>query len=133
MLIPVVRQTTQLQPQVLTTRDGKTIAVSAVYIYRIKDPFVAITQTLDIYVAADDIAQSALANVVTSCEAQQLYSTKHFVEIELEAVLRDKFEILGIDLDYVSIIEVGSTFVLRNIGDHTSSNPSANGAIYESF
>jgi regulator of protease activity HflC (stomatin/prohibitin superfamily) len=117
---------------VLTTKDEKTIAVSAVYVYRIKDPFVAITETLNIYVAADDIAQSALAQVITTNESKRLYSAKYLVEAELEWALRDEFEKLGIDLDYAAIIEVGSTFVLRNIGDHTSANPYAEGAIFES-
>jgi len=132
VLIPVVRQTTQLQPQVLTTQDGGTVAVSAVYVYRITNPFIAITDTLNIYTAADDIAQTALASVVAASTTERLYNAKYLVESELTALLQEKLEVLGIVLDYVAIIEVGSTFMLRLIGDHMAANPNDMGAVYES-
>ena len=131
-LIPVVRQTTQLQPQVLTTADGKTVAVSAVFVYRISNPFLAITETDNIYGAADDIAQTALAEVITLNRQKELFSTKHCVEIQLEELLRKRLGPLGLELDYASIIEVGSTFVLRNIGDAWNDNPGLRGALFES-
>jgi len=117
---------------VLTTADGKTVAVSAVFVYRISNPFLAITETDNIYGAADDIAQTALAEVITLNRQKELFSTKHCVEIQLEELLRKRLGPLGLELDYASIIEVGSTFVLRNIGDAWNDNPGLRGALFES-
>lgn len=124
--LPVVRQTTELAPQVLSTADGVEVAVSAVIVYRISDVVNAITQTWDIYQTIDDVAQTALAYLINSTNLTDLLSNRDDWEQWLQEKTQERLSSFGIGVETCRIINLARTFTIRLIGDHHSFNPGLN-------
>jgi regulator of protease activity HflC (stomatin/prohibitin superfamily) len=64
LLFPVVRQTTPLPSQIVTTGDNKTVAVSGMLVYEVSDIEKLLGHTYDPDDTVKDIAQSALTDVL---------------------------------------------------------------------
>ena len=63
-ILPVARQTHNLPSQSLTTRDGKTIVVSGVVVYEIRDVVSALAKNWDISDTINDITMCAITQVI---------------------------------------------------------------------
>ena len=70
---PVARQTLNLASQRLTTKDGKSIVVSAVVVYRICDIEKALVESFDLDITVSDVALMSCVGVVTSRTAEELF------------------------------------------------------------
>ncbi len=122
LILPKVRQTTELAPQVLITKDGAQLAITMAIVYRISDVFTAATEAWDIYTVIDDNAQAALAEVVADCQKAVVSEPKIMNDI-LRGVVQDKLKEYGVAVDKAFIISVSKCFTIRNIGDQLSWNP----------
>ncbi len=68
VVYPVVRQTTPLPSQIITTKDERTIAVSGMLVYEVGDIEKLLAHTYDADDTVKDIAQSALLDVLGKLE-----------------------------------------------------------------
>ena len=122
-VLPWVRQTCELAPQVLTTADGKDIAVSAVFAYEIVDPVAAITGTFDIYRTIEDFAQGAVASEVTAADARAFSLQRRHMESKILAAVNDEISKFGVEANWCRLINVQRSRTYRIIQDHTALHP----------
>ena len=72
LMYPIVRQTTPLPSQVVTTADNRTIAVSGMLVYEVADVEKLVGHTYDADDTVKDVAQSALMDVVGRLSWEQI-------------------------------------------------------------
>lgn len=71
-IVTVVRQTIDHKPQTITLRDGTTICVRAVSVWRIVDAVKVWTENWDISNTVDDLATASLVDILSCVTKDQL-------------------------------------------------------------
>ena len=122
-VLPWVRQTCELAPQVLTTADGKDVAVSAVFAYEITDPVAAITGTFDIYRTIEDFAQGAVAREVSAVRSSAFSVQQRRLEGKILAEVNREIIEFGVHANWCRLINVARSRTYRIIQDHQAMHP----------
>jgi regulator of protease activity HflC (stomatin/prohibitin superfamily) len=73
-IVTVVRQTIDHKPQTITLRDGVTICVRAVTVWRIADAVMVWTENWDICNTVDDLATASLVDILSCMTKEQVSS-----------------------------------------------------------
>ncbi len=72
-LTPTAQQTLNLQAQKLTTKDGKTVLIDVVVIFRVEDVIKALVETIDYEDTAADVALEAVTEIVIGLTFDELH------------------------------------------------------------
>jgi regulator of protease activity HflC (stomatin/prohibitin superfamily) len=123
LVLPVVKQTTEMAEQALTTFDGKSICTSMVVVYRIPNVFLAATKSWDIYGILDNISQSVLASLIGKSTFEEIQtdpdSFNHILRREINTAAKE----YGIVIDKASLISFTKVIAIRNIQNAVSWGP----------
>ena len=88
MMYPIVRQTINLPPQTLVTKDGKTIVISSIIIYEISNIELILVQTYDPETVIRDVAMGAIKMVVINKSSGEILSETRKIDQELTVAVR---------------------------------------------
>lgn len=122
--VPIKRQTTKLEKQILTTKDGMTILVTGIVVYEVEDVVKLLTETWDY----DD----TIKDYATVC-IQQTITTNNFIDIQninLNEFLRKNLKPFGIKVIRVNLCDCATGKALLHMGISVENNI-FNGAVYD--
>lgn len=126
-ILPVVRQTHNLPSQSLTTKDDKTIVVSGVVVYEIRDVVSALAKNWDISDTINDITMCAITQVITSHDyAYILENITGSVQNDLTHVTRRKLKSYGIRVYRTALTDFSRALVIKNLGTPSMAVPMHN-------
>lgn len=117
-VIPVARQTHNLVTQVLMTKDGKSVVVGAVVIYKISNIVDALSNNWDIADTIGDVTQMAVVKIVNGWTLDDLRTELNGkVENELSIEVRKRLKHFGVEVDRCGISDFSVCRVHRLITD----------------
>ena len=118
-IIPVARQTEQIQDQGLITKDKKQVAVRVVVIYNIKDVVQAIGQrNWDVGTTINDIAAAAVVKVVTEWDLDDLLSEiTGIVEEQLTETCKSELSKFGVHVQKCCFMDFTTCRVYKIMGN----------------
>jgi regulator of protease activity HflC (stomatin/prohibitin superfamily) len=117
MIYPVKRQTLNLPPQVLTTKDLKEILTSVVVTYEIDDIHKALVDTYDFEDTIRETAQGAVKKVISVKEFNEILENQHEIDVELCRRIRSVIRPFGVRVVEAVITDFGKTKIYRLVGD----------------
>ena len=123
MLYPVKRQTLNLPPQVLTTKDDKEILASVVVTYEIDDIHKALVDTYDFEDTIRETAQGAVKKVLSTKTFDEVKADQHELDIELCRRIRSVIRVYGVKVLEAVITDLGKTRIYRLVGDNCEARP----------
>ena len=116
-IIPVARQTLNLQPQALVTKEGKEVVVGGVVVYSINDVVMAIgKRNYDVDTTINDISQCAIVEVITTVEFKELLGDLKKVEKELTKTCRRQLKQFGVSVHRVALTDFSPCRSLNIMG-----------------
>ena len=95
-VIPVRRQTLNLEDQYLTTKDSKSVGVGGILVYEVKDTRVLLTSCEDYEDAIKDISLAVIKRVVTTKDFQWFVDNPHDADKLLTRSIRAELNSFGI-------------------------------------
>jgi regulator of protease activity HflC (stomatin/prohibitin superfamily) len=95
-VVPIKRQTTNLQVQYLSTSDLKTIGVSGILVYEIRDATKLLTECYDYEDTIRDLALAAVKEVVIQHDLKYIQESGKEMDIELTKTLREQLRPFGV-------------------------------------
>ena len=107
------RQTNTLAPQSLTTKDGVGVVVGAYIVFYINDILAACETNWDIDNTIDDIARSAVVEIVTASEYKDLRDN---LSVLLTRVCRKKLKPFGVGVKRAGVTDLVKCRTLRLLG-----------------
>ena len=108
-LLPVVRQTLNLHTQILLTADHRSVAMSAIVVYRINDILRAVAKTHDVADTIADVAQTAVVTTVANTKMENL------TELDLTNDVRSELRRFGVRVEKCAITDWSPCLVIRTI------------------
>jgi regulator of protease activity HflC (stomatin/prohibitin superfamily) len=112
----VVRQTLNLPPQSLMTRDGKRIAVSGIVVYEIVDPLTAFVKVHDLDDAIKDMALASIKTVFWGWTFDEMYEKAGELDQVLCAECRTKLSGWGVKIHNIFLSDFSDAIVIRHLG-----------------
>jgi regulator of protease activity HflC (stomatin/prohibitin superfamily) len=112
---PVVRQTTPLPSQVITTMDEKTIAVGGLLVYEIVDLEKILAHTYDPEDTIKDIAASSLHDVLAKMTWEQLRTAGRQLDTKLKNEAKKDLEDYGVRVIKFTLLTLAPCTVTRVI------------------
>jgi regulator of protease activity HflC (stomatin/prohibitin superfamily) len=112
----VVRQTLNLPPQSLMTRDGKDIAVSGIVVYEIIDPLTAFVKVHDLDDAIKDMALASIKSVLWGWTLEELYEKAGELDEVLCGECRAKLSGWGVKIHNIFLSDLSDALVIRHLG-----------------
>ncbi len=118
--VVTARQTQNIKPQVLLTRDGKQVMLAAAVVFWVRDAVRAIGErNWDISECMMDVTQSALAEFVSRYTLEQLMEGLHRdgapVLKDLTGKVRKKLRTYGIHVQRVGLTDIAPCRVYRMV------------------
>jgi regulator of protease activity HflC (stomatin/prohibitin superfamily) len=108
---PSVRQTLELSNQILTTKDGVTVAIGQVVVYTIEDMFELLTTVYEPEEAIADIAKGAVIEVVRG------FTYKELLDMDISNEIGKKCRVLlrrhGVAVDRALVTDFTKTISLN--------------------
>jgi len=95
-IVPVKRQTTNLQPQYLTTKDQKTIGVRGILVYEVNNVVKLLTECYDYEDTIRDLSLAAVKEVIVQHEFSHLRDNGKAIDKELGRTLRAQLNPYGV-------------------------------------
>lgn len=95
-VVPIKRQTTNLQVQYLLTSDLKTIGVSGILVYEIRDVVKLLTECFDYEDTIRDLTLAAVKEVVIQYSLEYIQESGKEMDIELTKTLREQLRAFGV-------------------------------------
>lgn len=95
----ITRQELDLPEQVLTTKDNKTVLMSASIVYRISSVTKALISTQDYESTTVEVAQRAIKELVTSSDFSDLLIGDHDIENTLISLMQKDLQKYGLKVD----------------------------------
>jgi len=95
-VVPIKRQTTNLQVQYLSTLDLKTIGVSGILVYEIRDVIKLLTKCFDYEDTIRDLALAAVKEVIIQYKLEYIQEAGKTMDLELTKTLRDQLNEFGV-------------------------------------
>jgi regulator of protease activity HflC (stomatin/prohibitin superfamily) len=112
---PVKRNTLDLPPQILLTKDRKSIYIEVAVIYSIEDIVKALVETFDLEDTIRDIAQGCVKNIIISSTLETLQEDQFNVDKSLTKELKEELSNYGIFVKKGFITNISSVKVYRII------------------
>jgi regulator of protease activity HflC (stomatin/prohibitin superfamily) len=112
----VVRQTLNLPPQSLLSRDGKDIAVSGIVVYEIVDPLTAFVKVHDLDDAIQDMSLASIKAVLWGRSVDEIDRQAADLDDALCKECREKLKDWGVNVHNVFLSDVSNAFVVRHLG-----------------
>jgi regulator of protease activity HflC (stomatin/prohibitin superfamily) len=120
-IIPVARQTLNLQPQALVTKEGKEVVVGGVVVYSISDVVMAIGErNFDVDTTVNDISQCAIVEVITTVEFKELLNNLKKIENELTKTCKRQLKHFGVLIHRVALTDFSPCRSLNIMGIYPS-------------
>jgi regulator of protease activity HflC (stomatin/prohibitin superfamily) len=107
-LIPVVRQTTNLNTQFLTTKDGYCLGVAAILIYEVDDVQKLLTHTWDYEDTIKDFCSAAVKRYVCSNNFNDLLESSVSNDKKLTKELGNDLKVFGIKVIKFTLTDLAS-------------------------
>lgn len=123
VLYPVKRQTLNLPPQVLTTKDNYEILTSVVVTYEIEDIHKALVDTYDFEDTIRETSQGAVKKVISSKSFEFIKQKQHEIDIELCRRIRSVIRAYGVKVIEAVITDLAKTKIYRLVGDNCETKP----------
>lgn len=95
---PVVRQTTPLPPQFITTKDQRTVSVTGLLVYEVTDLPALLAHTYDPEDTAKDIAMSSLYDVCIKLTWEEIQTLGRKLDTRLKNEAREDLKEFGISV-----------------------------------
>ena len=96
MMYPIKRQTLNLPPQVLTTKDVREILASVVVTYEIDDIHKALVDTYDFEDTIRETSQGAVKKVISAKTFDEILNNQHEIDVELCRRIRSVIRPFGV-------------------------------------
>lgn len=112
----VARQAIDLPNQTLTTRDGRSVIVSGVVVYSIRDVKKFLVDNYDSHAAIAEVALSAVRHVVISSDFESLCRGGRVLDARLRAEARKSLKSFGVDVEYVRLSDLSACRVVSLVG-----------------
>lgn len=112
MEIPVVRQSLDMPPQTLTTKDGKPVTIAGVTIYRVADPVTALTIQWDLEETVRDLSGAAIRSFVCDHTFEELRTNRAHMDRRLTKAVAEALEEYGIEVINAWLTDLAETRVL---------------------
>ncbi len=123
MMYPVKRQTLNLPPQVLTTKDLQIVLASVVVTYEIDDIHKALVDTYDFEDTIRETSQGAVKKVISIKEFEEILENQHEIDVELCRRIRSVIRPFGVRVVEAVITDFGKTRIYRLVGDACEARP----------
>lgn len=120
-LIPAARQTINLPPQVLVTRDGRSVVIGAMVVFRVVNARKALASTYDFAGTIHDEVMAAITTSITQRRLSDLL--EDFPEVLPSQLTHCASEALGeygVEIIHCTLTDLSPCFCLRNIGTEPS-------------
>ena len=112
----VVRQTLNLPPQSLMSRDGKQFAVSGIVVYEIVDPLTAFVKVQDLDEAIKDMALASIKSVFWGWTLEQMYEKAGELDEVLCGQCRENLSGWGVKVHKIFLSDLSDAIVVRHLG-----------------
>jgi regulator of protease activity HflC (stomatin/prohibitin superfamily) len=112
VMYPIVRQTHDLEPQSLTTKDGVDIVISTAVVCEIHDIVLALANNFELNETIGDIARGTVAEVTLSHTFEEIFTAHETLEEQISEALNA----YGVTVLAVKIVELSRTRTIRLIG-----------------
>lgn len=111
-VVPIKRQTTNLEAQYLCTADNKTIGVSGILVYEIADVVKLLVETYDYEDTIRDLALAAVKEVIIKYDFKYLQEEGQTIDKELTKKLREQLKRFGVKTIRVTLSDFSQCKVL---------------------
>lgn len=115
-VIPVVRQSLNLNCQALITADDCTVVAGGIVFYEIKDYYKALTENWDIAEIVTDFSLAAIRSVITIKDKQTLQRERKTIDHELTQQLHKQLKDFGIVVLQARLTDFSECLTLNHIG-----------------
>lgn len=113
-LYPIVRQTNNLDSQVLMTRDGKSIIISAIIVFHVQNIEKALVKSWSVDDTINDVAQTAIVSIITSRTLEEIRTEiDNKIKIELTESVRRNLVPFGIKVETCALTDFSTCFTVR--------------------
>ena len=112
----VVRQTLNLPPQSIMSRDGKGVAVSGIVVYEIVDPLTAFVKVHDLDDAIKDIALASIKSVFWGWTLTEMFQKAAELDEVLCADCREKLSGWGVKIHNIFLSDLSDAMIVRHLG-----------------
>lgn len=113
--VPVMRQTTNLAPQVLITADSQVIGVSGILVYEVEDASKLLTACWDYDETIRDHCLAAIKQVVTANALNFLIHNTHDTDHMLTRQLRRMLKRFGVRVIRVTLSDIAPCWVITGL------------------
>jgi regulator of protease activity HflC (stomatin/prohibitin superfamily) len=104
--IPLRRETLDVPPQDIITRDNVSVKVNAVCYFRVVDANLALSQVQNYQYATSQLSQTTLRSVVGQFELDEILSQREKVNAKLQVILDTDTEPWGVKVSKVEVKQV---------------------------
>lgn len=126
-LLPVVRQSSNLPPQSLISKDGMVVAASLVVTYKIDDIGVALGENWEVEKSIEDIGSAAAVKTIASREFKELAENLDgLIGKELTESCRKLLRPFGVRVLKVHVTDFAPATVIRHLsgpGPYSTGDP----------
>jgi regulator of protease activity HflC (stomatin/prohibitin superfamily) len=111
-IVPIKRQTTNLDPQYLETRDGQMVGVSGVFIYEVVDTVALLTECYDYEDTIKDLALASIKKIIVDNDYAVIRQKPHEIDKKLTLQLRNDLKRFGIKTVRFTLSDCTRMFML---------------------
>lgn len=123
-IVPIKRQTNNLPPQYLLTKDGKSVGLSGIVIYEVFDVVSLLSKTWDHDQTINDYALAAFRDVISKSLIEDISNGAPELDRKFTRLLRGRLKDFGVKVIRVAISDFAP---VRLIGLMSHSNPKPQG------
>lgn len=124
IMVPIKRQTTKLDKQILTTKDNKTVLITGIVVYEVEDVLKLLTETWDYDDTIKDYSTVSIQKTITTNNFEDIHN------INLNEELRKNLKPFGIKVIRVNLCDCATGRALLHMGLSTEMHV-YNGAVHE--
>ena len=115
-VVPIKRQTTNLDAQYLCTQDNQTIGVSGILVYEIDNVVALLTETFDYEDTIRDLSLATVKSVVVQHDLDHLRTRANEIDKELTKDLRGQLRRFGVKTIRVTLSDLAPCRVVGHWG-----------------
>lgn len=122
----VVRQVMAIHPQTVTTRDGKSVIVAGVVVYKITDPVLFLTENFEAEHNIDEAVSACLRDVIVNKTWQEIQdNTRNVADRALAKEAEALLSEFGIEVQRVRLTSLAQATVINIVGEGGGAFPMA--------
>jgi len=115
-VVPIKRQTTNLDAQYLCTKDGQTIGVGGILVYEIDNVVSLLTECYDYEDTIRDLALATVKSVIVQHDIDRLRTESKKIDQELTKDLRNQLRRFGVKTIRVTLSDLAPCRVVGHWG-----------------